>query len=103
MAIHRKEPAVQAKLIQDRIKLRKSDFTEMTCPAIKDQLEKLKNLPVKLPDINGDEVIIHPMIHTFYISGADGDANLVLTDDKNALVQWAQETRRALDSCGRVR
>lgn len=104
MAIHGKDPTIQgAKLILDRIKLRKFDFTEMNCPAMKEQLERLKNLPVKLPDINGGEITLHPMIHALYITGAEGDAHLVLTDDKNGLVQWAQETRSVLDSCGKVR
>jgi hypothetical protein len=104
MAIHREEPAVQdIQVIQNRIKLRKFDFTEMDCPAIKGEMEKLKNLPAKLPDINGSSVIIHPMIHSFSTSGADGDATLALTDDKNPLVQWASDTRRALDSCAKVR
>src|SRR5579862_563126 len=38
MSMHREEPAVQdPTLFQNRIKLRKSDFTEMNCPAIKNQ------------------------------------------------------------------
>jgi len=43
------------------------------------------------------------MIHAFHIEGAEGDATLALTDDKDPLVQWAEETRRALDACGKVR
>jgi len=103
MSIHREQPEVQdTTLLQNRIKLRRSDLTEMNCPAIKDQIEKLRILPARLPDINGGTIIIHPMIHTFHISGAEGDASLALTDDKNPLVQWAEETRRALDACAKV-
>ena len=62
MAIPRAEPATQdTTTIQNRIKIRRWDFTETTCPAIKDQLGKLKNLPARFPDINGRHVIIHTM------------------------------------------
>ena len=98
--IHREQPAVQdTTSIQQRMKLQKFDLTEMNCPAIKERLEKLGNLSAKLPEINGNYVILHPMIHAFYISGADGDATLTLVDEKNPLVRWAQDTRRVLDAC----
>jgi hypothetical protein len=103
MAVHREEPAAQDGLtIQKPIKIQISDFTEMTCPDLKDQLRKLKSLPIRLPEINGDYVIIHPMIHAFLIDGANGDVLMSLTDDNNPLVLWAQETRRALDACRKI-
>jgi hypothetical protein len=104
MTIHHNEPAIQdTATIQKRIKLQNWDFSEMDCPAVKKQLDKLKNLPARLPDINGDRIILHPMIHAFYISGADGNVTMFLADDSNPLVQWAQETRRAFDACGKPR
>ena len=73
MAVHREEPAAQDALtIQKRIKIQTSDYTEMTCPDLKDQLRKLKSLPIRLPEIYGDYVIIHPMIHAFLIDGQWG-------------------------------
>lgn len=100
MAIHRAEPATRdTTTLQNRIKIQNWDFTEMTCPAIKDQLGKLESLAARLPDINRDYVIIHPMNHAFFIAGADGEVRMSLFDDKNPLVRWAQETRRALDAC----
>jgi hypothetical protein len=104
MAIHREDPAVQDTTnLQKRVKLQASDLTEMNCPAIKDQMDKLKKFPAKLPAVDGDFIIIHPMIHTFYINGADGDVRMSLTDDENPVVKWALETRRALDACGKPR
>jgi hypothetical protein len=103
MAIHRAEPATQdITTIRNRIKIQRCDFAEMTCP-IKDQLGKLKNLPARLPDINGDYIIIHPMNHAFFIVGADGDVRMSLVNDENPIAKWAQETRRALDACGKTR
>jgi len=100
MAIHRAEPATRdTTTLQNRIKIQSWDFTEMTCPAIKDQLGKLKNLPARFPDINGRYVIIHPMNHAFSMVGEDGELRMSLFDDQNPLVRWAQETRQALDAC----
>jgi len=100
MAIHRAEPATgDTTTLQNRIKIQSWDFTEMTCPAIKDQLGKLKNLPARFPDINGRYVIIHPMNHAFSMVGEDGELRMSLFDDQNPLVRWAQETRQALDAC----
>jgi hypothetical protein len=100
MAIHRAEPATQdTTTIQNRIKIKSWDFTEMTCPAIKDQLGKLKNLPARFPDINRGYVIIHPMNHAFFMVGEDGEVRMSWLGEENPLVRWAQETRRALDAC----
>jgi len=105
MAIHRDEPGNQepTSALQKRIKMQAADFDEMNCPAVKTQLEKLKELRVKLPDVTGGTIVLHPMIHAFYISGADGDVTMFLTDDDNPLVKWAEETRRAYDLCSKPR
>ena len=61
MAIHREEPAAQdTTSIQKRVKLQSADFTEMNCPAIKNQMEKLKKLTAKLPAVDGDVITIQP-------------------------------------------
>jgi len=104
MAIHRKEPEIQdTSSLQQRIKLKVADLDDVNCPALKRQLEKLKNVPAKLPDVNGDQITLHPMIHALYISGSDGDVTMFLTDDDNPIVRWAEETRRAFDLCGKPR
>lgn len=102
MAIHHAEPSTTDNaVIKNKIRLQRADLTEMRCPAVKSQLEKLKNIAPKLPDISGDYIIIHPMNHSFHVSGANGDVTMTLTDEKDALVQWAQETRQAFDACAK--
>lgn len=102
MAIHRAEPATtDMTVVQNRIKFQKADFTELSCPAVKSQTEKLKTIAPKLPDVSGDYIVLHPMNHMFYLSGANGDVSITLTDEKDPLVQWAQETRQALDACAK--
>ena len=101
MAIHRDDPAAQDTFLEKRVKLQSLDLTETKCPAIKVQLEKLKSLPLKLPNFTLDYIILHPMIHAFYINGMDGDARIMLTDTRNPLVRWAQDTRQMFDGCAK--
>jgi hypothetical protein len=61
MAMHQKEPASQdVGSFRKRIRLKAYDFTETNCPAVKSQIEKLEKLVTRLPNLNGDVVIIHP-------------------------------------------
>jgi len=100
MALHSSNPATQeASSFVSRITLRKYDFTEMNCPAIKIQMDKFEKLQMKLPDLNGNVVTIHPMIHAFYAQGSEGDMTIALTDEEHPLVKWASETRQALERC----
>jgi len=103
MTIHRENPSIQDTVLEKSVRFQSFDLTEMTCPAIKVQIEKLKSLPVQLPDMNLDYIILHPVIHAFYINGTDGDVRLSLTDSRHTLVRWARQTREALDACGRAR
>jgi len=103
MTIHRENPSIQDTVLEKSVGFQSFDLTEMTCPAIKVQIEKLKSLPVQLPDMNLDYIILHPVIHAFYINGTDGDVRLSLTDSRHTLVRWARQTREALDACGRAR
>jgi hypothetical protein len=105
MAIHRDEPGTQeaTSALQKRIKLQAADFDEMNCPAVKRQVEKLKELRVTLPDVTSGTIVLHPMIHAFHISGSVGGATMFLTDDDNPLVKWAEETRRNFDLCSKPR
>jgi hypothetical protein len=100
MALHLGTSATQDPAnFKSRIKLRSYDFTEMNCPAIKAQMDKLEKLQMKLPDLNGNVITIHPMNHAFYAQGAEGDMSIVLTDEEHPLVKWASETRQALELC----
>jgi hypothetical protein len=100
MALHRSNPATQdAPSFTSRIKLKSYDVTEMSCPAIKAQMDKFEKLRMKLPDLNGNVITLHPMNHVFYAQGAEGDMTIVLTDEEQPLVEWALETRQALEHC----
>lgn len=85
------------RLFRRNIKLRRWDLTEMKCPAIKDQFEKLQKLQFKLPQF--DAIVLHPLVHEFRIQAGLGDMNIVVLDAQHPLVSWALETRQAMDRC----
>jgi hypothetical protein len=97
MALHRKSPSRSAEDIQKDVHVKKFKVTEMNCPAIRTQFAKLQQLRLALPPF--DLVIIHPLIHEFRIRAGAGDMEIALYDDENSLVQWAIETRHALELC----
>jgi hypothetical protein len=97
MALHRKFPNRPADDIQNDIHVKKWKLTEMNCPAIKAQFSKFQQVRLAPPQF--DVVILHPLIHEFRIRAGDRDMEAALYDDENALVQWAAETRHALELC----
>jgi hypothetical protein len=97
MALHRKSPSRSAEDIQKDVHVKKFKLTEMNCPAIRTQFSKLQQLRLALPQF--DVVIVHPLIHEFRIRAGAGDIEVALYDDENSLVQWAIETRHALEPC----
>jgi hypothetical protein len=97
MTLHRRFPDRSADDIQKDVHVKKLKLTEMNCPAIKAQFSKLQQLHLDLPQF--DVLIIHPLIHEFRIRAGGGEMEIALHDDKNSLVQWAIETRHALEQC----
>jgi hypothetical protein len=97
MALHRKSPNRSADDIQRDVHVKKLKLTEMNCPAIKAQFSKFEQLRLAPPQF--DVVILHPLIHEFRIRAGGGDMDVALYDDENSLVQWAIETRHALELC----
>ena len=97
MALHRRFPNRSAVDIQRDVHVKQLKLTEMNCPAIRAQFSKLQQLRLALPQF--DVVILHPLIHEFRIRAGGGDMEVALYDDENSLVQWALETRHALQLC----
>jgi hypothetical protein len=101
--MHRSDAKEDASSIAKKVRLKAWDWNEANCPAITDELEKLKDLQSKLPDLTANTIVLHPMNHEFHLQAATGDANLVLWDDEHPLVKWALDTRRALDKCAQAK
>jgi hypothetical protein len=97
MALHRKSPDRSAANIQKELRVKTWTLSETTCPVIRTQLLKFQQLRLVPPQF--DVVVLHPVIHEFRVRAAMGDMDTVLYDEDNSFVQWAVETRRALELC----
>ncbi len=106
MRAHRSEPQEDIASIEKRIKLRTFDLNEMTCPAMKEQVEMLEKVQVDVPKFHDPGVFVfgHPLKSEFHIQQGFQQMSVVLLDDdklphENALHNWAFWTRRVLDGC----
>jgi len=97
MKMHSSNPQEDAANIQKQVKLKTWDFTQKTCPAIQRQFDKFQVLRFGTPVF--DQIVFHPLVHTFHIQAGMGNMDLVLTDEGHPLVKWALETRHALEAC----
>ena len=109
MRAHRSEPREDIASIEKRIELRTFELNEMTCPAIKDQVEILEKLQVNVPKFHDPGVFIlgHPEKSEFHIKWGLQQMRVVLVDDgklphENALLNWAYWTRRAINDCAQA-
>ena len=103
---HRSEPQERIAAIEKRIKLRTFDLNEMTCPAMKEQVERLEKVQLDVPKFHDPGVFVfgHPLKSEFHIQQGLQQMSVVLLDDdklphENALLNWAFWTRRVLDGC----
>jgi hypothetical protein len=97
MALHRKSPSRSAPSIQKELHVKAWTLVETTCPAVRTQLLKFKQLRLVPPQF--DPIVLHPLIYEFRVRAGMGDMDIVLYDEDNSFVQWAVETRRALELC----
>lgn len=97
LALHRENPSESIDKIKKRLKFKEWRFTEKTCPVVKPLFEKYRKVQIPVPDDSA--ISLHPMIHSFGISGGDAKMKMELSDEDNPLVIWAKEARRALEDC----
>lgn len=97
MKMHRSNPREDAASIQKKVKLKSWDLTDLTCPALGTQFAKFPKLSVQMPSF--ETLYPHPLVHEFHIIAMGGNMDLELYDNEFPLVQWALETRQALENC----
>ncbi len=97
MKLHHADPREVSANIRKKVKVKAWDLNEKSCPAIRTEFDKLDNLgfgPLDFMTISLD-----PPPHEFRIQAGVGEMDMTLFDGKHPLVQWALETRHALESC----
>lgn len=112
MHAHRDEPQQTITAIEKTIRLKTFDLKETTCPAMKQQVEILEKLQVDVPKFHDPGVFVfgHRKRSEFLIQ-QDWEqmtvvfAELLVNDQnrqQNPLVNWADSTRRVLDTCAQA-
>jgi hypothetical protein len=97
MELHSNNKQGNVKWIEKRIKLKQWTYTEMGCAAVKDQFEKLQRLNFSVPEFSNVITVDGPFYEIKV--QASGTMNMELGDEKHPLLQWALQTRSALDQC----
>ena len=96
-ALRRKNPKEDTLSVMNKLKVRSFYLTEQQCPAVRGQFEKFKKLEFAPPRF--DFISLDAPNHEFRIISSTGHMTFESLDEGYPLVQWALETRRALDSC----
>lgn len=96
-ALRRKNPKEDTLSVINKLKVRSFYLTEQQCLAVRGQFEKFRNLQFPAPRF--DFISLDAPKHEFRIISSTGDMTFEWLDEGYPLVQWALETRRALDSC----
>lgn len=97
MKMHRADGSETEQSMRPKIKVKTWNLTEQTCPPIQASFVKLHKLKFKAPA--PDTIVLHPLIHEFYIGGGAGKAQAEIQTSTHPLVRWAVETRKELDAC----
>ena len=98
-ALHRRNPSESYENIKSQLEIREWRFTEAECPAIRPSFDRFSRVRFRPP--SPDLIVLHPMIYEIRTSAIAGNMRMVFVEENNALIIWALNVRRALESCAR--
>ena len=107
MTIHRKNPELAIEAIVPMLKVDQWRLSEDTCPTVRRQYDRFYNLGLTMLSAKDKKeekkrvvtITLHPRVHIFRANISGGQMNLKLTDPGHPYVEWADQTRLALDQC----
>lgn len=112
MHAHHDEPQQTITAIEKTIRLKTFELKETTCPAMKQQVEILEKLRVDVPKFHDSGVFVfgHRIKSEFHIQRDWEQMSVVFWElrgndqdpQQNTLVDWANSTRRVLDTCAQA-
>jgi hypothetical protein len=101
--LHHADSGAGVESIEKRIKMKSMDFTETSCPAIRNSFREFQELrfgpPYTNPDPGQMETIEDSALYQFKIEASHGSADITLFDETHPLVVWAMKTQRELEAC----
>ncbi|HEX4075285.1 MAG TPA: hypothetical protein VHX49_07790 [Candidatus Acidoferrales bacterium] len=101
LALHAKDPSkpyADLKPELPELKVQEWKITVAECPALAAQLTAYENIQFVRPR-DDDAVAEHPILYEFHESVGGSDSEAVEYVESRAFPQWANATRRAIDSC----
>ena len=102
MALRRKDRAASIEKIRKQLRFKEWRLTQKSCPVIAEMFERYKKLSFPAPS-SGSVIILHPVIHSFWINGDTAMMKLEIYDEEHPLVVWAKEARRLFEACASSR
>jgi len=97
-ALHAKDPAKSVEDWKPDLKVQSWTLSVAQCPAVAAQFKAFNNIQFVRPR-DDDPVSEHPVLYEISESVAGGDSQVVEYIESRAIPRWANETRKALDSC----
>jgi hypothetical protein len=96
--LHAKDPAKSFAEVKADLKIQTWNLSLSQCPAVAAQYKAFENITFVRPH-DDDPVSEHPILYEINESVGGGDSQVVEFIESRAIPRWANETRKALDSC----
>jgi hypothetical protein len=98
LALHSKNPARPYDELKQDLKIEEWKFSAQQCPAVAAQFQAFSNIQFIRPK-DDDAEQEHPVVYQFHESVGGGDSEVLESLESRSFPKWANETRKALDSC----
>jgi hypothetical protein len=98
LAFHHESPEGSVAEAEKNLKFKDWDLTDEQCPALRTAVQKLTK--VRFEFSWPDKIFIDPRVHEFHFDSYSTSADFSIDDPGHPLVQWASETRHAIQACG---
>ena len=96
--LHAKDPARPYDQLKQDLKVQVWKFSSQGCLAVAAQFQAFSNIQFIRPK-DDDPEPEHPIVYQFHESVGGGDSEVLESLESRSFPKWANETRKALDSC----
>jgi hypothetical protein len=97
LAFHHDSPEGSVAEAEKNLKFKDWDLSDEECPGLRTMVQKLSK--VRFEFSWPDKIFIDPRVHEFHFDSYSTSADFSIDDPGHPLVQWAFETRHAIQAC----
>jgi hypothetical protein len=98
LAFHHDSPEGSATEAEKYLKFKDWELSEEQCPVLRTVVQKLAK--VRFEFTWPDKIFVDPTVHEFHFASYSTSADFSIVDSEHPLVQWALDTRQAIQACG---